>query len=286
MNRMRLSRSKCIILWAPVLALLLPLVSVASESRVSADRSVHVEYNSLGSAGKTLHIETENGDVQCTATDANEIIVDAHILVHGRQIETCEQLADQVRVEVQVVGETIEVVTTKPKKFGYGYSIGYSVRLPKRLGVNAETVNGEVMVLGVEGAITVESVNGNVRAVETKGAIDASTTNGSIYLRQVAAVSIEASTVNGRVDCSCRGTAPDRMDISTVNGSVDIALPSKVDARVTAETVNGGVQVDLGVGKAASKSRGSVELTIGAGNSNYEFSSVNGAISVAVARAD
>jgi len=266
--------------------LALPLSLWASESRVSADRTINVNSGQLGSAGRVLHIETANGDIHFTSTDLDEILVEAQIVVSGRQAETCQALADQVRIKVEVVGESIELVTTKPKKFGYNFSVSYDVRGPRRLGVSAETVNGEVLVLGAEGPITIESVNGTVRSVETKGRIEASTTNGNITLTQVSASSIEASTVNGRIDCSCRDRSPDRMDISTVNGSVEITLPPQVNAQLSADTVNGGVHIDLGSGKVVSKSRGSVEMNVGTGASMYEFSSVNGEISVAVSHAD
>jgi len=271
---------------ATALVLLSSGYSSASETRVSAERSIHTGFNTLGVNGRILHVETENGDIQFKATDADGITVDAQIVVYGRQIETCEQLISGVQIKVEVVGDIIEIVARKPRKFGYGYSITYGICAPRRLGVHAETVNGELLVMGATGPITLESMNGAVRAIETRGLIDASTTNGSVYLVQIAAPSIKASTVNGRVDCSVRGDAPYKIDVSTVNGSVEISLPSRIDATIKAETVNGGIQVDLGSGRVASKSRGRVEMRIGGGKSDYEFSSVNGAISVLVAQAD
>jgi DUF4097 and DUF4098 domain-containing protein YvlB len=259
--------------------------SCASETRVSADRNAQTTFSPAADV-RIVHVETENGDINYVAGDDSIISINARIVVRGHSLETCQKLADQVSIDVHQSEDEILIETKKTRKLGFSYSIGYTIHAPRRLGVKAETVNGEVSVEDAEGDISIESVNGTVNAVSTKGKIESSTTNGSILLTNVVSPSIEASTVNGRIACSCKKRAPGSMDLSTVNGSIDLMLPQQADAKLNAETVNGGVRIDDGSGNVRTKTRGSLEVNLGAGSGKYDISSINGAISISIASAD
>ncbi len=265
-----------------ICTLLIALPLFAMETRVSSDRQTHLEYDVHEDAG-SLQVETENGDIIVTGSDEQRLIVDAHVVVAGFKLDICRRLAEQVEIKIETTGGCVEITAEKPKKFGYHYSIGYTVRTPRRLSVEAQSVNGELTLTGVQGGIKVESVNGSVHANSVTGNIEASTVNGGLMMADISTSKIDASTVNGQITIVCKEVSPAKVGISTVNGSIDLTLPSKLDAHFDASTVNGSIRLDLGLGKVASKSRGDLEMDVGSGAGKYDLSSVNGAISVSVA---
>ncbi len=142
-------------------------------------------------------------------------------------------------------------------------TMAYTVRAPAGVRVDVESVNGSVVL----------------RGIDTPGSVE--TVNGEIEFDGVGAHHLE--TVNGRIRAAfsqARWTGT--LDISTVNGGVDLTLPSDLSAEIRGETVNGGIDVgDFQVtisGKWGPKSfRGSIG---GGGDRVINIETVNGGITL------
>lgn len=140
-------------------------------------------------------------------------------------------------------------------------SMHYEVRVPVGVRLNVETVNGGVVITGVEGEVRAETVNGSV---EFDGANATS-----------------LSTVNGQIRASfTRANWTGTLNVETVNGGVDLTFPANFSADISGETVNGGVNTAFPItieGKWGPKSfRG----TIGGGGRTLKIETVNGGITL------
>jgi DUF4097 and DUF4098 domain-containing protein YvlB len=138
--------------------------------------------------------------------------------------------------------------------------MNYVVRVPAGVVVNVETVNGGVVLRGLDTPASVATVNGAID-FDAAGAHRLETVNGQIRARL------------SRADWT------GSLDIETVNGSVDLTLPASFAAEVSGETVNGGVTSDFPItieGRWGPKSfRGSIN---GGGGRTLNIETVNGAI--------
>lgn len=139
--------------------------------------------------------------------------------------------------------------------------MAYEVRVPVGVRLNVETVNGGVIISGVEGEVRAETVNGSL---EFDGANATS-----------------LSTVNGQIRAAfTRANWAGTLNVETVNGGVDLTFPANFSADISGETVNGGVNTAFPItieGKWGPKSfRG----TIGSGGRSLKIETVNGGITL------
>ena len=140
-------------------------------------------------------------------------------------------------------------------------AVDFTVRLPKRVGLGASTVNGAVHVANATGPLVVASINGEVDAETAAGPVRATSVNGSVRAR------MRAFGDTGEVA------------LSTVNGSATAELPARLDAEVDASTVNGSIETDYPLvvtGKVAKHLQG----TLGAGGRKVRITTVNGGITL------
>jgi DUF4097 and DUF4098 domain-containing protein YvlB len=137
--------------------------------------------------------------------------------------------------------------------------VEWTVRLPDGVALDAHTVNGDVTVRDVGGAVYATTVNGDVD-VTTKGSVEAKTVNGSIHAAM------------GRADW--QGTT----SFTTVNGSITLEVPDPFNADVSASTVNGGIETDFPITIQGRFGQRRMHGTIGTGGRDLELETVNGSI--------
>jgi len=154
--------------------------------------------------------------------------------------------------------------------------LDFDIRVPIRVNVRAETVNG--------GAIVIDGVDGE---------IEANNVNGSITLTKVSG-SVVANTVNGKVLVSlARVTAGKAMAFTSLNGSVDVTLPASAKANLKLRSDMGDIFTDFDVqlraaaaptASAGRRGNGPIRLnvnntvtgTINGGGAEFELRTFNG----------
>lgn len=139
---------------------------------------------------------------------------------------------DLDRVRIAVVSEPGEVAvrTLYPEGEGVQVAVEYVIHVPYRVLLDSvDTVNGSVLVRGVQGEGDLRSVNGNVEVLDSSGRFSARTTNGDLHLelRKL----LDGGPVN----------------IQTVNGSVFLGLPSNARADLRVLNMNGDFVSELPV---------------------------------------
>jgi DUF4097 and DUF4098 domain-containing protein YvlB len=95
------------------------------------------------------------------------------------------------------------------------------VLVPRGVKIDANTVNGSVVVDGATTDVDAATVNGEVEVATSGGHVNATNVNGSVRARL------------GRVDTD------GNMEFTTVNGSVTIELPSDFAGDIDMSTMTG-----------------------------------------------
>ena len=138
-------------------------------------------------------------------------------------------------------------------------SIDIAVKVPKGMQIRANSVSGDVGVVGAEGEVRAGSVSGNVRMVGLR------------------ATSVRASSVSGDVDVRVDAlTGPGELKFTSVSGNVTAELPQNMDADVRMRSVSGVLDSDFALTLNGRMNRHSLEARIGKGGRDLEVTTVSG----------
>jgi hypothetical protein len=213
--------------------------------------------------GGSFLLENVNGSVQVEGWDRDEVEVEA-----VKTADTDGQDLERVKIDVDSVPGQVSVHTRYPKGEGVEVAVEYHVHVPYRVLLGSiGTVNGSVLVRGVDGGGDLRSVNGNVEVLNSAGRFSAKTTNGDLRLEL-------HEVLDG---------AP--MNLETVNGSVVLGLPCNAQANLKVLSMNGEFHSELPVtstvGEPAARAfRGK----LGTGGGEISVRTINGGVRLILQR--
>jgi hypothetical protein len=207
--------------------------------------------------GGNFQLENVNGSVQVDGWDRDEVEVSAI-----KTSQSDQRDVELVKIEVCRTPGQIAVHTRYPKGEGVEVAVEYHVHVPFRVLLgNVETVNGSVIVRGVDGSGALRSVNGNVEVTNSTGRFSEKTTNGNVRLE------LRQLSDGGP------------MNLETVNGSVILGLPSTARADLKVLSMNGDVYSELPVtSTAGSPGARAYQAKLGAGGGQISVRTINGGI--------
>jgi hypothetical protein len=209
------------------------------------------------SAGGNFLLENVNGSVHVEGWERDEVEVRAVMTARSDPHDL-----DRVKIEVQSQPGKVAVRTRYPEGQGVEVAVEYLVHVPYHVLLGSiETVNGSVLVRGVEGSGELRSVNGDVEVLASSGRFSAKTTNGNLHLEL-------RRLLDG---------GP--MNIETVNGSVVLGLPSDARADLKVLNMNGNFSSELPVtSTAGSLAARAFRGRLGSGGGEISVRTVNGGI--------
>jgi hypothetical protein len=209
------------------------------------------------SPGGSFALDNVNGSIQVEGWARDEVEVCA-----VKTSPSDPQDLERVTIDVDSQPGRISVHTRYPKGEGGEVAVEYHVHVPYRVLLGTiGTVNGSVVVRGVEGGGELRSVNGNVEVLNSSGRFSAKTTNGDLHLELR----------------HLQDGAP--MNFETVNGSVVLGLPSDARANLKILSMNGDFTSDLPITSTASTpATHAFRAKLGAGGGEISVRTVNGAV--------
>jgi hypothetical protein len=245
----------CSLLLLAAFGFIAPCGSAAVLNRQTFDHSYPL------APGGSFVLENVNGSVQEEGWDRDEVEVEA-----VKTADADGQDLERVKIDVNSRPGQVSVRTCYPKGQGVEVAVEYHVHVPYRVLLSGVgTVNGSVVVRGVNGGGDLRSVNGNVEVINSVGRFSAKTTNGDLRLelRQVLdGAPMNLETVNGSVVLGLPGDAKANLKVLSMNGEFYSELPftsTSDDAaprafrgklgtggdEISVRTVNGGVRLVL-----------------------------------------
>ncbi|MBI4364866.1 MAG: DUF4097 family beta strand repeat protein [Candidatus Latescibacteria bacterium] len=242
--------------------------------------------------GGRLNLENKNGRITVEAWSQPEVRIQITRSVRAGSDAKAEELLKQLKVDVEVRGNRIDIISRFPKRqetIGLWDILGrkvaslqihYYVQVPRDTDVTLETANGEVRVRGVAGELEASTTNGDVRVTQAEGRIDLTTTNGEIEIMG-ASGSAKARTTNGSVVAELRALGSrDAVELMTTNGNVEVYLPGDAKATMDAQTTNGRVSMTLPITMRGMVTSKVVRGTINGGGAAVTLATTNGNVEV------
>lgn len=239
-------------------------LTLALTGAANADVEKTETYEFEVDKGARISLENINGDISIRGGSGDRVQV-----VALKKAGTQEYL-DGLKIEIEADSSFVRIETRHPRSEGIWFNWGkdksgrvsYELEVPTEVDLDViSTVNGEIHIRGVSGAVEVETVNGSLQLEGLRANARLETINGS---------------VDARFD---RVGESQRIDAETVNGRIELSLPEDASARVTAETLNGAIDAD-DFGLEAEKGFVGRDLSgeIGSGSASISLDTVNGAI--------
>jgi DUF4097 and DUF4098 domain-containing protein YvlB len=211
---------------------------------------------SLVSNGRVV-IQNLYGDVQITAWDRDEVLVEAtKHSTDGRHLDDARIVVDStsglVSIRTQYTGSDAESPA----------AVEYRIMVPRNANLeNVKLVNGGLSISGVTGLVKASSVNGNIKVEKLEGETD-------------------LSTINGQLEADFhRISRCHPITLSSVNGPIHVSLPSGASATVSALNRSGGIDADFGRSWRAPAGH-RLDAALNGGGTVIRVHNVNGGISI------
>jgi DUF4097 and DUF4098 domain-containing protein YvlB len=212
-----------------------------------------------------LDLQNIAGDVRVTAARGNEIRIDATKRARARDDNQTRRLLTELRIEVNHVGNRVEVRTIYPRNQGRNTSasVDYTITVPSGAILNLKTIAGDVSVAEVKGEVRAESVSGSVdisatpnlasaktisgdvraHGITTAGTLTLGTVSGSVIASSLEARAIEAGTISGTVQLT--NVRADRVQAKAVSGDIEFDARLAKGGRYEFNSHSGNVRVTL-----------------------------------------
>jgi DUF4097 and DUF4098 domain-containing protein YvlB len=143
--------------------------------------------------------------------------------------------------------------------------------------VSLRSVQGDVALSGASGKIDVNSVNSDVSVHDVAGELQAETVNGDVKLIRVQSDNVEANTVNGEITYDGTIRANGRYRFSSHNGGLTVTIPERTGALVSVSTFQGDFESAFPVTLTERHGK-RFDFTIGNGSARVELESFSGTI--------
>ncbi|MFC1563870.1 DUF4097 domain-containing protein [candidate division KSB1 bacterium] len=217
-----------------VLFLQLPVDAQAQRESFILDGELKKTYK-LNSGG-SFSVSNVNGAVEIESWDRNEV-----------EIEVIERRrgSDEIEVEFDVNDDRINVQLYHDRdrwRGGRSSSANIRVKVPKKVELRAETVNGDVTIENIEGVVDAQTTNGDLRITGIAGDVEANTTNGRVEMEDITG-EVNSTTTNASIfvmRSNCR-----RMDLHTTNGRIRADFVFDDNGDYTFRTTNGDIEVAI-----------------------------------------
>jgi DUF4097 and DUF4098 domain-containing protein YvlB len=151
--------------------------------------------------GSNLLLQTSSGSIIVTGGDVTECSVIATIVGRAPSEEEAQLLAEQVKIELETVGDTLTVKAEKPpRKNRCSVSISYDITVPKQTNIECASSYGSIEISNIKGKISGKTSSGSIEAKNIEGpAANLDTSYGSVKCRNITADNITVKSSSGNV---------------------------------------------------------------------------------------
>ncbi len=190
----------------------LGLGTVMSTAFGAAKESVEKELILSADGLSGINLKTQSGDVSVTGGDSNDVLIQAVVTARGSDAENAKERAEGIEVIHEIEDGTLIVKDSGTKMQITGpYSVDYTITVPRKFGVKLQTMDGDVAIKSIDGAIRINNYSGDIHCkdcsesitVNTKsGDIEIEGFTGDINLRTLSGDLTMSDIVSGAVSCN------------------------------------------------------------------------------------
>jgi len=195
-----------------------------------AKHEITVQRQAPITAGSKLYVETSSGSITITGGDVTECSVIASICGRAPTEEEAQQLAEQVKIELETVGDTLTVKAEKPpRKNRSSISISYDITVPKQTNIECSSSYGAIEIANIEGTASGKTSSGSIEAKNIVGPVNLHTSYGSVNCRNITGDNLTVKSSSGSIAADIiKGSA----QLTTSYGSITCTDMSDGDIKL------------------------------------------------------
>jgi DUF4097 and DUF4098 domain-containing protein YvlB len=199
----------------------------------------------------------DNGSVQVSDWDKDEVLICAQITAWSRDEDRAEKVLRSIHVETD---RGVLRAEGPNQSKNTRWAVSFRVFAPREIDLKIETMNGGISVEGLRGHMALTSVNGPLQITNVGGDVRGRTTNGPVT------ASLSGSHWTG-----------EGLDLETVNGPVTLTVPEHFSAALTTGTENGPMDIAFPV-TVQGRMRRQFSTVLGEGGAPIRVVTVNGPV--------
>jgi Toastrack DUF4097 len=195
-----------------------------------ADETEKVSKTLKLAPGGTLRLNSFSGRVTITATDKDEVTIDA--VRRGDR-----EWLDLYKLEIYSEGSSTVVVKENQRSnssswFGWSrrnrvVETDFDIKVPRKTNLNLSVFSAAITVDGIAGSHRVHTFSSRVRLDAVSGSIQAHSFSGGFFIRET------------------KWDANQSIDVDTFSGSVELHVPESARGRVTFNSFSGHLRSEL-----------------------------------------
>ena len=228
--------------------------SIHAQTEVEADNSLR-KRNEVSNSQSSIDIHTTSeqiisyddvygiemtlplaGDVEISSAEGDRIVVKLEKQGTGVNEKTAEKYLDAVKLGISRVEDIVQLTPQFPENLEAEATltrIDCLIETPPDISVKIKTVNGNIRVSGIRGAMNLTTNVGHVQFSETMGQYQVAVTEGRIYGRIFLTNGNNAfETRNGSIDLVVLDSVAAPMDFTAINGGIRLRLPEDFPAEL------------------------------------------------------
>jgi len=210
-------------------------------------------------AGGILAVETDVGSITITGADVADCNVTAEICVKAPTEKEAQQIAEQVKIQLEQVGETLTIKIEKPRvKKKRSIRVSFNIIVPKQINIECASSRGPTELTNIKGNVKGKTSRGSITAENIHGSLELNTSRGSITCKDISSDNINLETSRGNVrlskaSCGSLKLKSSRGNINVSESTADMANISSSRGHITYQNVT---TTDL----TANSSRGNINI--------------------------
>ncbi len=150
--------------------------------------------------GSTVIAQTSSGSITITGAEVTDCSVVAQIRVQAPTEEEAQEIAEQVEIKLEPVGQTLTVKAEKPpKKHRRSISISYDITVPKQTNIDCTSSYGAIELNNIDGNVKGKTSSGSISAEDIQGSAQLDTSYGSVTCRNITGDNIQLKSGSGSI---------------------------------------------------------------------------------------
>lgn len=147
-------------------------------------------------AGATLHVNSERGAINISASDDNQIHVSVHKRIRADHQNQGDEWNKSTRPQISATGQVVTINANTRGAGDHWVSSDLDISIPKKASLVLSTRHGDVSIMGRDGSVQVTSQQGDVSVTDLNGPLNLDLDHSSARISQVSS----DVTIQGRAN--------------------------------------------------------------------------------------
>jgi hypothetical protein len=192
-------------------------IQIGDWARAKFEKTVHQQVTI--EPGTTVKVGTSSGSITVTGAEVTDCEVVAEINVRAPSEQEAYEIAEDVKIILEPVGDTLTIKADKPRlSNNRSISISYDITVPMQTNVQCHSSYGALKLANIEGDTSGKTSSGSITAENIEGSVDLNTSYGSVTCFDISDGDIKLRTSSGGIRLSTASFGD--CDLHTSYGSI------------------------------------------------------------------